>query len=322
MATISTPNSTAGTSVNGGNTQDFVVPAQVLDPWLAKVQDASVVASLSGAIPMKFGAGEAFTYSTDEAEHVGEGANKSSSTWEKAGYTIAPQKFQKTMRFTDEVLWADEAHQLDIVRQLLAQIQPALSRALDYGVIHGINPVAGTAVAAMSDHLENPDTIPGFELVDLSGDLEETLAALDAADQRVLANRYIPGDLALDPALAAKFAAFRNPATLQKFYPDFTLGSGVSTLEGHRTAVSRTVRADGVGSAPYTSDLLGLVGDFSTVRWGVQKSIGLKVIEYGDPDGGGDLQRNNQVAFRAEVVYGWGVADADALVRLVATENS
>ena len=48
-------------------------------------------------------------------------------------------------------------------------------------------------------------------------------------------------------------------------------------------------------------------GDFSAIRWGVQKSIGLKLIEYGDPDGNGDLQRNNQVAFRAEVVYGWGI---------------
>ena len=37
--------------------------------------------------------------------------------------------------------------------------------------------------------------------------------------------------------------------------------------------------------------------------------IGLELIEYGDPDGGGDLKRNNQIAFRAEVVYGWGIAE-------------
>ena len=42
------------------------------------------------------------------------------------------------------------------------------------------------------------------------------------------------------------------------------------------------------------------------------KSIGLEYITYGDPDGNGDLKRNNQVAFRAEVVYGWGIADLDA----------
>jgi hypothetical protein len=55
--------------------------------------------------------------------------------------------------------------------------------------------------------------------------------------------------------------------------------------------------------------LRAIVGDFSAVRWGVQKAIGLELIEFGDPDGNGDLKRNNQIAFRAEVVYGWGIAE-------------
>ncbi len=49
---------------------------------------------------------------------------------------------------------------------------------------------------------------------------------------------------------------------------------------------------------------------------GIQRQIGLKMIEFGDPDGQGDLQRNNQVAFRAEVVYGWGIADRNAVAKL------
>ena len=27
--------------------------------------------------------------------------------------------------------------------------------------------------------------------------------------------------------------------------------------------------------------------------WGIQKTIGLKLLEFGDPDGNGDLQRHN-----------------------------
>ena len=73
--------------------------------------------------------------------------------------------------------------------------------------------------------------------------------------------------------------------------------------------MSKTVSGAGVVAEP--SGILAIDGDFSAIRWGVQKSIGLKLIEYGDPDGNGDLQRNNQVAFRAEVVYGWGIADLD-----------
>ena len=34
-------------------------------------------------------------------------------------------------------------------------IQPALSRALDFGVFHGINPTGGTAVAAMTQKLSS-----------------------------------------------------------------------------------------------------------------------------------------------------------------------
>ena len=64
--------------------------------------------------------------------------------------TVEPFKFHKTVRMTDEVVWADEDHQLGVIQQILAEIQPALSRALDYGVIHGVNPKTGTVVAAMT----------------------------------------------------------------------------------------------------------------------------------------------------------------------------
>jgi len=78
--------------------------------------------------------------------------------------------------------------------------------------------------------------------------------------------------------------------------------------------VSNTVGAKAVLAVD--TKVLGFVGDFSAIRWGVQKSIGLEVIQYGDPDGGGDLKRANQVAFRAEVVYGWGVADLNAFAKI------
>ena len=40
------------------------------------------------------------------------------------------------------------------------------------------------------------------------------------------------------------------------------------------------------------------------------------LIEYGDPDGLGDLQRQNQIAIRAEVVYGIGIMDSNAFVKI------
>ena len=290
-------------------TGDLTIPKTILAPWLGRVQSGSVVAALSDSIPMRFGKGEAFIFDIGEAEYVGEGQNKGASTVTKTSQQTDPFKFHKTVRWTEEVMWADEDHQMGVVAQILDLIQPALSRALDFGVIHGINPTGGTAVAAMTQRLVN--TTNSVELVGT----DKPYVSLDAADALVLAGGYTPRDIALDPSYAAKFSAYRAGQTEQKLYPNFTLSTAVSELEGHRASVSRTVGAQGVAAAP--TNLKGIVGDFSAVRWGVQKSIGLEVIRYGDPDGQGDLKRNNQVAFRAEVVYGWGIGSLDAFAKVV-----
>ena len=290
-------------------TGDLTIPKEILDPWLGKIQNGSVVAALSDSIPMKFGKGEAFIFDIGEAEYVGEGANKGGSTVTKTSQTTDPFKFHKTVRWTEEVMWADEDHQMGVVAQILDLIQPALSRALDFGVIHGFNPNTGTAVAAMTQRLV--DTTNSVEFVGT----DKPYKSLDAADALVLADGYVPRDIALDGAYAAKFSALRGTNSEQKLYPNFRLGVSTSELDGHRASVSRTVGAAGVAAA--ATNLLGIVGDFSAVRWGIQKAIGLEVIRYGDPDGSGDLKRKNQVAFRAEVVYGWGIGDLDAFAKVV-----
>ena len=38
----------------------------------------------------------------------------------------------------------------------------------------------------------------------------------------------------------------------------------------------------------------------------------MEVIEYGDPDGAGDLKRYNQVYLRAEAYIGWAILDPSA----------
>lgn len=290
-------------------TGSLSLPDHIMDPWLKKVQGGSTVATLSGAIPMKFGQGHSMTFDIGEAEYVGEGANKGASTITPTTKTVKPFKFHKTVRWTDEVKYADEDYQLGVVSQILDLIQPALSRALDFGVFHEINPTGGAVVAAMNGGLT--DTTNSVEYVAT----DKPYVSLDAADALVLADGYIPRDIALDPAYAAKFSAQRGVTTEQKLYPDFRLTTEVSDLDGHRASVSRTVGA--VGVAAVATTVLGFVGDFSTIGWGVQRVLGLEMIEYGDPDGGGDLKRNNQVAFRSEVVYGWGIADLNAIAKVI-----
>ena len=282
-------------------TGSLTIPTQLLDPWVNNIHKGSTISQLSGAIPMKFGAGESFVFDSGEAEYVGEGANKSSNSITSTTQTIEPHKFQKTIRFTNEVQWANEDHQLGIIQQILDQIQPALSRALDYGVFHGINPKTGAVVPSMTQRLVN--TTNSVEYLNTDAPYVST----DAAIAALLAADGVPNGIAMDPKFAATISGQRIPATGQKLYPDFTFANESSTFESLRAATSKTVGANGVVAVP--SNLLAVVGDFSAVRWGIQKAIGLEMIEYGDPDGNGDLKGNNQIAFRAEVVYGWGIAE-------------
>ena len=289
-------------------TGSLTIPKQKLDPWLGKIRNGSVVAALSNSIPMTYGEGESWTFSIGEAEYVTEGGAKGQSTITPTTKTVKPFKFHKTLRFNEEVLWADEDRQLEVVDQILAEIQPALSRALDFGVIHEINPTGGAVVAAMNGGLTDTTNLVEYVAAD------KPYVSLDAADGLVLADGYNPRDVALDPAYAAKFSALRGATSEQKLYPNLRFGTEVSELDGHRAAVSNTVGAKAVLAVD--TKTLGIVGDFSAIRWGVQKSIGLEVIRYGDPDGAGDLKRNNQVAFRSEVVYGWGIADLNAFAKI------
>jgi hypothetical protein len=296
------------------DTGDLELPTQIIDPWLGKVANGSCIASLSGAIPMKFGQGTSMTFDIGEAEYVGEGANKGPSTITPTTKTVDPYKFHKTVRWTDEVLWADEDYQLGVVTQILDLIQPALSRALDFGVFHGINPATGATVVAMSESLGDTTNTVEFDASD------PAYEALDAADTLVLADGYVPRDIALDPAYAARFSTLRGVNSEQKLYPNFTLATNpVSELDGHRASVSNTVGAVAVADTP--TDIVAFVGDFGGIRWGVQRRIGLELIRFGDPDGQGDLKRNNQVAFRAEVVYGWGIADLNAFAKITDEES-
>ena len=289
-------------------TGSLTIPKQKIEPWLGKIKGGSVVASLSTPVPMTYGEGESWTFDIGEAEYVAEGAQKGASTVVPTSKTIKPFKFHKTLRFNEEVLWADEDRRPEVIDEILDLIQPALSRALDFGVIHEVNPTTGAVVTAMNGGLTDTTNVVEYASTD------KPYVSLDAADALVLADNYIPRDVALSPAYASKFSAIRGTNSEQKLYPNFRLGTDVSELDGHRASVSDTVSASTVLAV--NTKILGIVGNFDAVRWGVQKSIGLEVIRYGDPDGAGDLKRNNQVAFRAEIVYGWGVADLNAFAKI------
>lgn len=91
--------------------------------------------------------------------------------------------------------------------------------------------------------------------------------------------------------------------------PGMGFGAGVQNWKGLNVASSNTVSGQ-----PEAADTLlrALAGDFTQVKWGFQRRIPVELIEYGDPDGNGDLKGQNEIAYRAEGVIYVAIFDLDA----------
>lgn len=289
-------------------TSDFQIPNNIAQGIFKKAQTGSTIAQLSGARPQKFGSETNWVLTAPpKAEVVGEGGEKSPTPTTYAPKTVKPVKLQVTMRFSQEVQWADEDTQIGVLQDLSENAGIALGRALDLIGIHKINPLTGAVSALISEGII--DTTKSATLADSKYDI-----AVEAAAGLVIDAGYAPTGVAMDPSLSFGLATMRD-TTGRRMYPELGYGTAVTNFEGMRAAVSDTVSAK--NEVTKATNVLGIVGQFDAFRWGVQRQVNAHLIEYGDPDGLGDLQRMNQIALRAEVVYGVGIMDLKAFAKIV-----
>lgn len=296
-------------------TGTFSLPKHMVPGVWQKAQGQSVLARLSAAEPQEFGEQQYMTLTAPpRGEVVGEGAQKSESTATFAPVTAIPRKVQVTQRFNQEVKWADDSRQLGVLQVMSDLSGVALGRALDLIAIHGINPLTGAALSGSP-----------AKILDSTNVVELTTATLAVPDQAieaaiglVLEDSLAPDGVALDNSYAFKLATQRDSQG-RKLYPELGFGTDASSFSGLSAAVSDTVRGGPEAVTPSTGayrttnpNIKAIAGDFSAFRWGVQVNIPLELIEFGDPDGLGDLKRQNQIAIRAEVVYGIGIMSTDA----------
>lgn len=283
-------------------TSGLTLPKHLAAGVWQKARTGSTVAALSGAEPFLFGQTQLMTFTGQpKAEYVAEGGEKSPSDATFGVKTVVPHKVQVTTRFNEEVQWADEDYQLAVLSTLADSLGIALSRALDLGVYHAVNPLTGGNVASITEKItDTTNTVS--ETADPDLDIENAVGA-------IISDGFRPTGIALDPAYAWEIATVRYDDGRKK-YPEIGLTTDISSFEGFRVSVSDTV--SGQPEVSGGLDVVGIVGDFNQLRWGVQRNIGLERITYGDPDGQGDLRRKNQIALRAEVVYGWAIMDLDA----------
>lgn len=280
------------------NTSDVTLPTQVMDGIVEKTKYNGTIAALSGQEPMRFGDVTIVTFDDDlTAEFVEESAPKSETSAVPGSVTAVPHKAVVNFRTSNEFLWAEEDYQLGVLDAFETKCARALSRALDFGAYHRINPRTGNPITSWTNWLDDTDN----RVVSTANpDLD-----LESAAGLIIADGVVPNGIAFDPTYAWTLSTARYEDGRKK-YPDLGLGITVSAFEGLNASTSNTV--SGIPEATDTG-LRAIVGDYSQgLRWGVQRNFPFRMLEYGDPDNTGrDLAGHNEVLFRAEVVFAWYV---------------
>lgn len=298
-------------------TGSFSLPKHLVPGVWSKAQGESVLARLSAADPQEFGEQQYMTLTAPpRGEVVGEGSQKSESTAQFAPVTAIPRKVQVTQRFSQEVRWADESRQLGVLKTMADLSGVALGRALDLIGIHGINPLTGALLAGSPAKILDTTNV-----VELTAGAKPD-QAIESAVGLVLGDGLSPDGVAIDNGFAFSLATQRDSQG-RKLYPELGFGATATAFSGLNAAVSDTVRGGPEAVTPSTGayrttnpNVKAIAGDFTAFRWGVQANVPLELIEFGDPDGLGDLKRQNQLAIRSEVVYGIGIMSLAAFAQV------
>lgn len=285
------------------DTTKVILPRELDTSMLEDTRKTSVVAKLSAREAQRFGEKEYPIFNDlPKAEFVAEGAQKANTGFGLGVVRSTPKKAQFTIRFNEEVQWADEDYQMGMLSEAAKVGGVALSRALDFGLLHKINPLTGQVIDGWDAVTDSSKTVTLSD-VDADATIREAVGLVVNGG-----NASVTG-LALDPKMSWELAGLQALSGGQQTgtprYPSLGFGTDITSFMGINTA-----QGDTVSGTPEAADtgVRAIVGDFNRgIRWAVQRNIPLEVIRYGDPDGQGDLKRQNQIALRAEIVYGWYV---------------
>ena len=118
----------------------------------------------------------------------------------------------------------------------------------------------------------------------------------------------------MSPAFGSALGRMKTKDSNLPIYPEFRFGANPATFGGLASDINNTV------SFGQSLDK-AIVGDFANMfKWGYAEQIPLEIIEYGDPDGQGDLKRTNEIVLRSEAYIGWGILDKDSFTIIKSAE--
>lgn len=204
-----------------------------------------------------------------------------------------------------------QPYQAGILDQYRTYVNRAISRALDFAPIFGVNPAtkAASTVARTNGYVlaqaGNIDYTPGTgaeAATAFKQAVRQVAAQGDASAQGVTTSAY----------LAAIGDGLTTIGTPTQYAADVPLIGNMVNLGGVTLAASNTVSdtAAATGSGQLTKKALdAVVGDFANrFVWGAIPLSGIEVFDSGNPDNSveGDLGAVNKVMLRTEVAIGWG----------------
>lgn len=204
-----------------------------------------------------------------------------------------------------------QPYQAGILDQYRTYVNRAISRALDFAPIFGVNPATklASAVARTNGYVLNEavpiDYTPGTgaqAATAFKQAVRKVAAQGDASAQGVTTSAYLA---AIGDGLTAN-------GTPTQYASDVPLIGDMVNLGGVTLAASNTVSdtAAAASSGRLAKKALdAVVGDFANrFVWGAIPLSGIEVFDSGNPDNSpeGDLGAVNKVMLRTEVAIGWG----------------
>lgn len=281
-------------------------PAELVTKVFSKVKGHSTLAKLSAQEPIPFSGTDMFTFSMDgEVAIVGEGGQKPAGDADFTPTNIKPIKVIYQHRLTDEFIRMAEEKQLPYLASFTDGFAKKLARGIDICAIHGVNPADNTASPTIGDKCFAKAVTNSIKYVAAEADtnIDDAVSSIQGGDG------VITG-LAFSNAMGSALGKIKASGTGAYLYPEYRFGGNPGVFGGTAADVNSTVSFK-------TSKLRALIGDFANAfKWGYSDEIPLEIIQYGDPDGQGDLKRQNQIVLRAEAYIGWGILDAASFAKI------
>lgn len=308
------------TNANVMKSTKLILPETYLTKIHKKVTENAVIPALIPQTPQFYRDTKAI-YLTEKptAQYVQpvEGGEKYSTDAAFGDKEMKRFKIQTTVRLTEDMVWANEDNTMteDQLNVILDEMGESLGQAVDAGMIHQFDPFTqGTVTDAATVALAKI----GTEITATSDLLKDVDSMIDP----LLAAGFNANGIALDTMYANELRKLRNTDGARLF-PEVPMRvNDMGSFEGLNAVVSGNVSGrsfKGLGD----QGIKAILGDFSQAQWGIVRNVAMRRFDVGDPDNRGyDLAYKNEVAFRLEMVFAFGLFYDDAFAVIKAATDT